>query len=277
MRANHSIMSISPAITSLASGSSGNAFLVQAGERALLVEAGLPARTIERHLRRRYIEPARLSAIVISHEHHDHVLGAALLARRYGIPLVCSPGTAEAMSEEWKGLATLPLTTAGVTVGGVEVWGFPLPHDAADHHGILLQAGGRTIGIATDLGHAPDHLVECLRAADLVVVEANHDRELLLASSYPWAIKTRILSATGHLSNLQAAELLLKISEDGRPRTVWLAHLSERTNEAPRKVRAAVENYLHIGGVTGLDLHIAERDRPSVFWPSAQLPLFDPF
>src|SRR5688500_1366831 len=112
-------------VTSLASGSSGNAFLVQAGTEAVLVEAGLSARTIERHLRQRNIDPARLRAMVVSHEHHDHAQGAAPLARRYGIPIVCSRGTAQAMAAEWQGIELLPLDEDGVSIGGVDVWGFP--------------------------------------------------------------------------------------------------------------------------------------------------------
>lgn len=262
-------------VTSLASGSSGNAFLVQAGSQTLLVEAGLSARAIERYLRQRQVDPATLSAIIVSHEHHDHAQGAGPLARRYGVPVVCSTGTAAAMSAEWKGIALLPLMEAGVTVGAVDVWGFPLPHDAADPQGVLLEYGGRTVGWALDLGHVPQHLAACMAEADLVVIEANHDRQRLVGAPYPWSTKHRIMSALGHLSNLEAAQLLQDLGIDGRARTAWLAHLSERANEHPQQVLRIVQNMLDMAGVTNITLAIAERDRPSVTWPSQQPALFE--
>lgn len=259
-------------ITSLASGSSGNAFLVQTTNQALLVEAGLSARTIERYLRQRGVEPAALSGIVVSHEHHDHVQGAGPLARRYGIPLICSPGTAEAMAGDWHGLDIRPLTTDGSSVGEVDLWGFPLPHDALAPQGIVLRHAGFTAGWALDLGHVPDHLATALAETDLVIVEANHDREKLITQApYAWPIKNRILSPRGHLSNAQAAELLAEIGGDGRNRTVWLAHLSERANDHPRGVLRFIENYLHMAGIEGLNLAVAERNRPSVAWTSGAM------
>jgi phosphoribosyl 1,2-cyclic phosphodiesterase len=258
-------------ITSLASGSNGNAFLVQTSSAAMLVEAGLAARTLERHLRQRGVEPAELSGIVLSHEHHDHVQGAGPLARRYGIPLICSGGTAEAMAAEWKGLDVRPLGLDGVTVGGVDLWGVPLPHDAVAPQAILLRHDRYTAGWALDLGHVPSYLADALAETDLVVVEANHDREKLISEApYSWPIKNRILSPLGHLSNLQAAELLARVGADGRKRVVWLGHLSERANDHPRGVLRYVANYLQMSGVTCLQLAIAERTRPSVAWTSTQ-------
>ena len=266
-------------VTSLASGSSGNAFLVQAQDSTLLVDAGLAVRGVERHLRARGIDPTTLRGIVVSHEHHDHVYGAGPLARRYGIPIICSNGTASAMAGDWKGLEVLPLGSSGTSVGGVEVWGFPVPHDAAEPQAILLHHRGSTAGWAVDLGTVPPYLQDDLAEADLLIVEANHDRERLLASGYPRTTKHRILSDRGHLSNLQAAEFLAKLGEDGRARNVWLAHLSANTNDRPSGVLRIVENYLQMTGVKNLKLAVAERDRPSVSWPNAfaltQQNLFD--
>ncbi len=266
-------------ITSLASGSSGNAFLVQTATDALLIEAGLAARTIERFLQQRGVDPAALRAIVVSHEHHDHAHGAGPLARRYGIPVIASAGTAAAMAAEWKGIEIHILDATGLTVNDVDLWGVPLPHDAAEPQAILLSHAGHTAGWALDLGYAPDHLAADLANADLLIVESNHDRERLLAAPYSWSTKHRILSDQGHLSNLQAAELLARIGADNRPRAVWLAHLSERANDRPRGVLQFVENYLDMAGITCLKLAVAERNRPSATWPSdlapLQRPLFD--
>lgn len=268
---------MSLSVTSLASGSSGNAFLVQAGPHALLVEAGLSARLIERHLRQRGVDPATLRAIVVSHEHHDHVQSAGSLARRYGLPIVCSSGTERAMAGEWDGLEVRRLGGAGLTIAEVELRGFDLPHDAEEPMGILLAYAGCVVGLATDLGAVPDHLPAYLSQADLVIVECNHDRELMGTSGYPVPIQRRILGERGHLDNLAAARLLEQIGKDGRARTIWLAHLSERANHHPRGVLRVVRNYLDMADVTCLRLHVAERDHPSTTWSSVQQLAFDGF
>jgi phosphoribosyl 1,2-cyclic phosphodiesterase len=270
---------VSLQITSLASGSSGNAFLVQTASDALLVEAGLAARTLERHLRQRGVDPARLAGIVVSHEHHDHAQGAGPLARRYNVPIICSAGTARALESDWAGLDIRKLDEDGMALRDIDLWGFPLPHDAVEPMGILLSADGGTAGWALDLGHVPAGLATILAHADLVVIEANHDRERLRASPYPWSTKHRIMSPTGHLSNLEAAELLAEIGADGRPRVVWLAHLSERANDHPQGVLRIIETYLQMAGITNMVLAVAERNRPSVSWPGEgallQRALFD--
>lgn len=267
-------------VTSLASGSSGNAFLIETTGHALLVEAGLSMRALERHLRMRGVEPAALSGIVVTHEHHDHAQGAGPLARRYGIPLISSAGTAQAMAGDWKGLDLRTVDDEGLTIGDIDIWGMPLPHDAAQPLGLLLAHGGYTVGLAIDLGHVPDYLAGVLRAADLVIVEANHDRERLTQAPYTWPIKNRILSPLGHLSNSQASALLADIGMDGRKRTVWLAHLSERANDHPRGVMRLIDNYLQMSGITTMQLDIAQRNRPSAAWRSGhaleQRTIFDP-
>ena len=267
-------------VTSLASGSSGNAFLVETTGSVLLVEAGLSMRAIERHLRMRAIEPSALGGVVVSHEHHDHAQSAGALARRYGIPLICSRGTASAMAADWKGLDIRVLDDEGITIGDVDIWGMPLPHDAAEPLGVLLAHGGYTAGWALDLGHVPGYLSGVLAAADLVIVEANHDRERLLLAPYAWSTKHRIMSPQGHLSNSEAAALLAELGRDGRKRTAWLAHLSERANDRPQGVLRFVDNVLQMAGVSSITLDVAQRDRPSAAWRSGhaldQRTIFDP-
>lgn len=258
-------------VTSLASGSSGNAFLVETPEAPLLVEAGLSARMLERYLRQREIDPATLGAIIVSHEHHDHAQGAGPLARRWNVPVVASPATKEALGNELVGVAWLPLEPAGVLIGTVAVWGFPLPHDAVDPQGVVVQYGAVRMGWALDLGHVPEHLVTALANTDLVVIEANHDREKLIKTLYPWSTKHRILGEQGHLSNMQAAEFIAALAGDEHPRTVWLAHLSAQANDHPRGVLRYIENYLAMAGVANVKLAIAERDKPSVSWQSNRL------
>lgn len=267
-------------VTSLASGSSGNAFLVETTGHALLIEAGLSMRALERHLRMRGVEPATLSAIVVTHEHHDHAQGSGPLARRYGIPLLASAGTAQAMAKEWKGLDVRTVDDQGITIGDADIWGMPLPHDAAEPLGLLLTHGGYTMGLAIDLGHVPSYLAAVLAQADLLIVEANHDRERLVQAPYTWPIKNRIMGQLGHLSNSQAAALLAEIGADGRKRTAWLAHLSERANDHPQGVMRLIDNFLQMSGVVNMHLDIAQRNRPSAAWRSGhtleQRTIFDP-
>ncbi len=255
-------------IRSLASGSSGNAFLVRTAGSIFLVDAGLSARALERQLRLHDVVPGQLTAIVISHEHHDHAQGAGPLARRYGVPIVCTAGTARALAAVTNGIQLHMLHADGITLGDTDIWSFPLPHDAAEPVGLLIRHAQWTIGIALDFGHIQPHIVEALQQADLVVVEANHDRELLVANNYPWSIKHRIMSDQGHLSNLQAAQLLEMISRDGRERDVWLAHLSQKANHQPRQVVQKVRSYLDLFEMPLLPIAVAQRDRPSATWHS---------
>jgi phosphoribosyl 1,2-cyclic phosphodiesterase len=255
-------------VLSLASGSSGNAFLVRTAGGTYLVDAGLSARALERQLTQHGVDPQSLTAIVVSHEHHDHAQGAGPLARRYNAPIVCSAGTARALGTSIQGVDLRLIHADGISIGDVDIWSFPVPHDAAEPCGLLLRHAHWTVGIALDLGHVPEHVPVALQEADLLIVEANHDRERLLASPYPWSTKHRILSQQGHLSNLQAAQLLEAVARDGRRRDVWLAHLSEKANDRPQGVVQFVEHYLNLLGAPSLRLAVAQRNRPSVSWHS---------
>ena len=255
-------------VRSLASGSSGNAFLVRTTAGIFLIDAGLSARALERILRQHSVEPSALTAIVLSHEHHDHAQGAGPLARRYHVPIICTPGTAQAMGAAIQGVEVQTLHADGISVGDVDLWSFALPHDAAEPVGVLLRHEQWTIGVALDFGHTQPHIVAALQQADLVVIEANHDRERLLATAYPWSTKHRILGEYGHLSNLQAAQLIEAIAQDGRRRDVWLGHLSEKANDHPRGVLQFVRNYLDMSAVPPIALSVAQRDKPSASWHS---------
>jgi phosphoribosyl 1,2-cyclic phosphodiesterase len=259
-------------VRALASGSSGNAFLARTPTSAFLIDAGLSARALERLMRQQRVEPSALTAIVLSHEHHDHAQGAGPLARRYGIPIVCTAGTAAALSGPLQGVEVLRLSMDGLTIGDADLWSFPVPHDAAEPVGVLLRHSEWTLGVALDFGHMQPGIVEALRLADLIVVEANHDREKLLATAYPWSTKHRIMSDRGHLSNLQAAELLHAVAEDARRRHIWLAHLSQQANDHPRGVVRKVLDYLEMFGTPPqtLTLDVAQRDLPSAAWHSDQ-------
>lgn len=235
-------------VTSLASGSSGNALLMQAGDAALLVDCGIALRSVERLLAYRGIAAHTLCGVLLTHEHGDHALSVAALARRYGVPVICNAATRAALGEE---LAETPVEELPVgeraSVGPFDVTSFRLRHDAADPVGYRVAAGGTTAAVAIDLGSWDAGTVAALRGADLLVLEANHDRELLQGSAYPWAIRQRIYGPLGHLDNVQAGELLAQALA-GRRAEIWLAHLSEQTNTPKIAVRG-VQRVLELAGV----------------------------
>jgi len=264
-------------VTSLASGSSGNALLIQAGGAALLVDCGLPQRTIERQLRHADLDPRDLAAVLLTHEHGDHTLSAVPFARRHGVPLVVNQPTADALDLLSAGVAFQVLPTGSeAVIAGLAVRSFAVPHDAAEPVGYTIRAGGWCVSIAIDLGSWDDAVLASLAMADLVVLEANHDRERLRAAPYSWPIKQRIFGPRGHLDNVDAGELLARLGADGRRRTVWLAHLSEHAN-SPRIALDVIAGVLALAEVRCISLYTLPRRAP-LTWESdrhaEQLELF---
>lgn len=229
----------------LASGSRGNAVYVSDGTTAVLVDAGLSGVEIARRMARNGLSPARLDAILVTHEHGDHVKGVGVMARRHRLPVYWSPATARALEGR---LGTVPdgrtfRAGASFTVGTLAVHPFATAHDAADPVGFTLEAGGRRLGIATDLGTATNLVRHHLHGCDALVLEANHDPHLLMSGPYPWHLKQRVRSRSGHLSNAAARDLLLDVCHD-RLSHVILGHLSEENNRpelALQMIREALD------------------------------------
>jgi phosphoribosyl 1,2-cyclic phosphodiesterase len=254
-------------VSALASGSSGNAFLVEAGEVKLLIDAGLSGSTLESYLWSRGVHAADLAAIFVSHEHIDHLRGAGMLARRHKLPVVATEGTFRAGAWQFGSLPERIVQHTGreITVGGVTVRSFAVSHDAADTAGFWIEAGGCHIAICTDLGCETGTIREALAAADLLVLEANHDLQKLWKGPYPWPLKKRVASDKGHLPNEETARLVSELARDGRRRTVWLAHLSA-TNNTPTLAYDAVAEPLGRDGCDHVKLAVLARDKPSHVW-----------
>ena len=264
-------------VTSLASGSSGNALLIQADGAALLVDCGLTQRAIERQLRYAGLQPVDLAAILLTHEHGDHALSAVPFSRRYGVPLVANEPTAVALGLLSQGAAFRVLPTGGMAeIAGLVVRSFPVPHDAAEPVGYTIQAKGWCVGIAIDMGSWDAAVLDGLAPADLVIVESNHDRERLRIAPYSWPVKQRIFGPRGHLDNMDAGALLARLGADGRRRTAWLAHLSEQAN-SPRIALDVVGGVLALAEVRCITVHALPRRAPMI-WESdrhlEQLELF---
>ncbi len=246
-------------VTSLASGSDGNALLLRQGQTALLIDCGLSLRRIEPLLCSAGLHPSGLSALLLTHEHGDHSLGAGALARRYGVPVVCNSDTRAALDDRLKRVAVEELPVGQrASIGPFDICSFSVPHDAAAPVGYAITAEGVTVGMAIDLGSWTAQVVEHLRRADLLIVEANHHRGHLFDSAYPWEVCQRIIGPRGHLDNQQTGELLAEIGRDGRWRDVRLAHLSAQANK-PRRALQCVKQVLSSAGITSLRLGVLPR------------------
>ncbi|MDO8670054.1 MAG: MBL fold metallo-hydrolase [Dehalococcoidia bacterium] len=260
----------------LASGSSGNVYLIRSGETAILVDCGLPARAIEGFLKLQHVDPRSLQAILVTHEHSDHIQSVGTMSRRYGIPVIANVPTIEAIRRQSGEITPRILATGStVSLGDLEITSFPTSHDSAEPVGYLVCRGEARVCILTDTGTVLPFQREMVSLSDLVILESNHDHGLLTAGPYPEHLKNRIRSDKGHLSNVQAAHLIAE-AHRSQPQTVWLAHLSD-VNNNPTRARRTVSSFLAREGVKGVRLKVALRDRPSLAWRSDnigwQLPL----
>lgn len=247
----------------LASGSGGNSIYVQNGSSGVLIDAGLTGKKIEERLHGRDIDPAGLQAIVVSHEHADHIKGVGVLARRYGLPVWMTQGTLNASKQTFRGTEQIRVfeNDDDFSIGDLSFQAFQLPHDAADPVNFSVTDGRAEVTVATDLGMVTQLVYQRMRRADLVVIESNYDRDLLINGPYPWDLKMRISSKHGHLSNRGAAEALCNLAAEGLQRAV-LAHLSAKNNR-PNLARKTCIHQLHGQGIRNFFLCVAEQDRPS--------------
>ncbi len=245
--------------------------MLETANTRLLIDAGLSKRETLRRLTELGTCPAQLDGILISHEHTDHCAGLAQLLGKWKPTVYVTEPTLEAI------VAVLPNGAGGrfdcvahiqagqrFTIGDIEVSAFAIPHDAVDPLGFTFRANGTKVAIVTDLGYLPELVKQHLRGADLLVLESNHDLEMLKVGPYPWHIKQRVMSRTGHLSNHTVSEYLADVdSFDAQPRHLVLAHLSENNNN-PDVARISAEEALRrrIGTAFAGQLHIASQRVP---------------
>lgn len=247
----------------LASGSEGNCILVEdAGNTAVLVDAGLSMRRIADHLAAKERDFSRIRGLLISHEHADHLRGAAVLARRLDLPIYASAGTLTLIKRYLPDTIRLfSLNGNRLRLGSMAVESFQVNHDASEAVGFIFREGARRLVIATDLGIVDLATLNNLRDCDAIVLESNHDAEMLISGPYPWDLKRRIQSHQGHLSNDQAAEALLKIVTP-RLKRVVLAHLSQENNR-PHLALERVQSQLHDAGHTHVEIVVADQHSPT--------------
>ncbi len=237
---------------SLGSGSEGNALLISAtsgsANTTVMLDCGFGLREVESRLARLQMKPAHISAIVVTHEHQDHVGGVFKFARLHQIPVWLSCGTYQAVKASSDGVS-MHFCRDGdrVAIGDLELFPYTVPHDAREPLQYVVGDGCRKLGVLTDAGHATPRVIEALGACDALVLECNHDRRMLAESTYPPSLKRRIAGAYGHLSNETSAEILSAIDKQCL-RTVVCAHLS-RQNNTPALALAALCGVLDAGQV----------------------------
>ena len=218
---------------SLASGSGGNCLVVERGATRLLLDCGLPERETERRLGRLGLGAADIAAIVVTHEHDDHLGGTFALAARRAIPVYLTHGTLRAARESGRAAAGVETrileAQRPVAIGDIEAIPFTVPHDAREPVQFVFSDGASRLGVLTDIGASTPHVEGMLSRCDALVLECNHDLEMLWGGSYPKWLKRRIAGPFGHLDN-GAAERLLRALDRSRLKHVIAAHLSERNN-----------------------------------------------
>lgn len=253
------------AVHSLASGSSGNSILVKSGDTAILIDAGIGIRRLVPALATAQVNPADLSAILITHEHSDHIVGAVRMANRYRVPLVSNASTLAVIS----GAEHVPHKVLELgeemALGDLLIRPFAVSHDAVQPVGYSISSTDATVCSATDTGLLTPEIREEVMRANLLILESNHDVEMLNTGPYPWYLKRRISGDRGHLSNDAAAGLIIDIAESERDVSIWLAHLSH-TNNSPAIALATVQYLLWTCLDTTMDIQVARRDEPSLNW-----------
>lgn len=223
---------------SLGSGSEGNALLVESGRSRLLLDCGFSVAETVRRLERLDIQPESLDAILVTHEHDDHVGGVARFSRRFGTTVYLSYGTytAAASQEQFADVVIIDSHTP-FAVGDIEVMPYPVPHDAREPTQFVFGDGACRLGVLTDAGASTPHIETMLSGLDALVIECNHDREMLRNSAYPERLKARISGRYGHLDNEQAAQIVSRIDRQSLQHVI-AAHLSQKNNRPELAVSA---------------------------------------
>ena len=227
---------------SLGSGSEGNALVVERGATRVMVDCGFGLADACRRLARLALGPADLSAILVTHEHSDHLGGVARLALKYGVPVWTSHGTLSQWQAERLPQVNIFDSHSPFDIEDLQVHPYPVPHDAREPAQFVFSDGGRRLGLLTDAGSVTPHMVDMLSGLDALVLECNHDAGMLAGGPYPPFLKQRVGGAFGHLENSQAEDLLKRVDQS-RLQHVVAAHLSA-TNNTPKLARAALARAL---------------------------------
>ncbi len=244
---------------SLVSGSSGNSSLITDQQTTFLIDCGISGKKLEMRLADANIDPGSISGILITHEHTDHTSGAGVIARRYNLPIYATEKTFEAMNLGKIDPCMLKCICAGktFTVGTMDIHPFSIPHDAADPVGYSFLTKDGKYTVATDIGFMPNTLLKQLVGSKQIILESNHDVEMLRYGSYPFYLKQRILSQKGHMSNDLTSKVAVYLAERGTE-NIMLAHLSCENN-TPEIAEITTRSALASHGFSDVGLNVASR------------------
>lgn len=258
-------------LMSIASGSSGNCVYIGSEETHILVDAGISNKRIEQGLNAIGLKGSELNGIVITHEHSDHIKGLGVLARKYGIPVYGTRETLEeiqgnkCLGDYPKELLQAVLPDADFTIGDLEILPFRIYHDAANPVAYRVKNGRKTVAVATDMGHFDSYIIDHLQLLDALLIESNHDVNMLETGPYPYYLKRRILGDHGHLSNENAGRLLNHVLHDNL-KQILLGHLSKENNYealAYETVRLEIDQGDTPYRASDFPIAVAGRDRMS--------------
>lgn len=253
---------------SLISGSSGNASFISDGKTNLLVDCGMSGAKLKQALNSIDVLPESITALLITHEHIDHTRGAGVISRRYNIPVFATEGTHRNMDAGKLAEENINIVKNGTPfeLGSIAITPFAIPHDAAEPVGYTFNISGERCAVATDIGRMNDTILDAVKGCKSVILESNHDIEMLRCGSYPFPLKQRILGEFGHLSNDVAAKTALELVKSGTEH-IMLGHLSQENNR-PEIAMLESYNLLSREGVSiGSDvtLQVADRYKPTLF------------
>ena len=248
----------------LASGSSGNAFYIESDRERLLVDAGLSGKQLDRLFSEVYVDPAKLTGILVTHEHGDHIKGLGIIARKYNLPIYANRKTWQAMEGSLGKLSLDQKCHFEIgetkTFGDIDVESFGVSHDAVEPMFFTFHNNNKKVALVTDLGYVSDRIKKTVENADAYIFEANHDVEMLRMGRYPWSVKRRILGDSGHVSNEDCALALCDIIGNQTKR-IYLAHLS-KDNNMKDLARMSVDNILRERGIE-MDLFDTDPMKPT--------------
>jgi len=224
--------------TSLGSGSSGNGLVVESGATRVMMDCGFTLADTKARLERVGLVPSQIAGIVVTHEHDDHMGGVARFALRYAIPVYLTRGSAQWLAPDFPAVLVRYIDShTTFSIDGLSVEPFPVPHDAREPVQYVFSDGAARLGVVTDLGSVTQHVVEKLSGCEALVIECNHDLDMLMEGPYPVSLKHRVSGRFGHLSNLDAGRLVSAL-ERSRLRHLIAAHLSQQNNRPELAVRA---------------------------------------
>ncbi|WP_087973883.1 MBL fold metallo-hydrolase [Oceanobacillus rekensis] len=240
----------------LASGSTGNAFYIESDEQKFLVDAGLSGKQLDYLFSQVQVDPAKLSGILVTHEHSDHIKGLGIIARKYNLPIFANEKTWKAMEKSLGKLSLDQKFYFGMeevkTFTDMDIESFGVSHDAAEPMFYTFHHDGKKVALVTDLGYVSERIKKTVEDADAYIFEANHDVGMLRMGRYPWSVKRRILGDSGHVSNEDCGLALSEIISN-RTKRIYLAHLS-LDNNMKDLARMSVENVLRERGIE-IELH----------------------